>query len=386
MDEKAIDKRAKKNSWFLGSSSFLNDIGGEMIVPILPFYTVALGGDGLALGLISGLREGLSSIFKILGGWFSDRVGERKKFVFLGYFLSFIAKFFIGLASSWPQLLTFVSLERFGKFRDAPRDAIISETKKHKGEDLGIVQMMDVVGGVIGTIFVLILFWKLSLSFRKIIFIAAAISFFSIFPVFFVKSPRKKPIKKNLFEGVHMLDKKLKYFVFVASVFAIANFGLSAFLLLTASRITGGVFYPLLLYVLFNVTFATFAIPSGKISDKIGRKKLLLLGYLLFFLVAIGFVLLDSLFALFVLFALYGLVYALTNPVQRALVADLAGTMKGTALGLFYTCIGLAAIPGGLIAGLLWNKNPVLMFAYLAAVSFIAIVLLFFVKEKKEGS
>ena len=132
MDGKTIDKRAKRNSWFLGTSSFLNDVGGEMIVPILPFYIVALGGGGIALGLISGLREGLSSIFKILGGWFSDRIGERKMFVFLGYFFSFIAKFFIGLAASWQQLLAFVSLERFGKFRDAPRDAIISESKKHR--------------------------------------------------------------------------------------------------------------------------------------------------------------------------------------------------------------------------------------------------------------
>ncbi len=382
MDGKAIDKRAKKNSWFLGTSSFLNDIGGEMIVPILPFYIVALGGGGIALGLVAGLREGLSSIFKILGGWFSDRTGERKTFVFLGYFFSFIAKFFIGLAASWQQLLAFVSFERFGKFRDAPRDAIISETKKHKGEDFGIVQMMDVVGGIIGTILVLILFWKLGLGFKTIIFIAAAISFLSIFPVFFVKSPKIKPIRKSLFEGVHLLDKKLKYFVFVASVFSLANFGLYIFLILIASKITGGVFYPLLFYILFNVVYAIFIIPSGKISDKIGRKKLLILGYSLFFLVALGFVLFDSLLALFVLFALYGLVYAITNPVHRALAADLAGDMKGTALGFFHTSIGLAAIPGGLIAGILWNIDSRIMFAYISAIALIALTLLAFVREK----
>ena len=383
MDGKAIDKRARKNSWLLGGSSFLNDVGGEMIVPILPFYIVALGGGGLALGLISGLREGLSSIFKILGGWFSDRIGERKTFVFLGYFFSFIAKFFIGLATSWQQLLAFVSLERFGKFRDAPRDAIISETRRHKGEELGIVQMMDVIGGIIGTILVLVLFWKIGFGFKTIIFIAAAISFLSIFPVFFVKSPKRKPIRKNLFEGVRLLDKKLKYFVFVASVFAVANFGLSIFLILIASKITGGVFYPLLLYILFNLIFAIFVVPSGKISDKMGRKRLLVLGYSLFFFVALGFVFFDSLLALFVLFALYGLVYAITNPVQRALVADLSGNMGGTALGFFHTSIGLAAIPGGLIAGLLWNIDPRVMFAYISAVVLIALFLLAFVREKR---
>src|SRR3990167_7054570 len=141
-------KNNSRNVWSFGSASFLNDVGGEMIAPLLPFYIQSLGGAGIALGLVSGLREGLSSIFKILGGYFSDRIGKRKMFVFLGYFFSFIAKFFIGLAASWQQLLAFVSLERFGKFRDAPRDAIISESKKHKGEDFGIVQMMDVVWGI----------------------------------------------------------------------------------------------------------------------------------------------------------------------------------------------------------------------------------------------
>ena len=125
--ETASDKKTTRNAWFLGSSSLLNDAGGDMIAPILPFYITALGGGGVALGLLSGLREGLSSVFKIFGGWFSDRIGKRKPFVFFGYLFSFIFKFFIGIANTWSQVLWFVSLERFGKFRDAPRDAIIAQ-------------------------------------------------------------------------------------------------------------------------------------------------------------------------------------------------------------------------------------------------------------------
>ena len=374
--------QARRNSWFLGGSSFLNDVGGEMISPILPFYISALGGGGIALGLLSGLREGLASLFKIFGGWISDRIGERKEFVFIGYLFSFIAKFFIGIASTWQQLLAFVSLERFGKFRDAPRDAILSDDRKHRGQDYGIVQMMDVVGGIIGAVIVLLLFWKLNLSFKTIIFIAASIAFLSIFPIFFVKTKKNKKIRKSLFEGIHLLNPRLKYFILVSTVFSLANFGIYMFLILIVSRVTGGIIYPMVLYILFNILFAVGVIPAGELSDKIGRKKLLLFGYLLFFLVALGFVFAEKLVYFFILFPLYGLTEAITNPAQRALVADLAGEMKGTALGSFYTATGLVAIPGGLIAGILWNVNPRIMFAYLTCVAFVAFLLLIFVKEK----
>src|SRR3990167_3240654 len=120
MKKRISGSNNSRNAWFLGSSSFLNDAGGDMISPILPFYITALGGGGIAIGLISGLREGLSSILKILGGWISDRTGKRKKFVFLGYLISVVFRFLILIASTWQQVVTLVSLERFGKARDAP--------------------------------------------------------------------------------------------------------------------------------------------------------------------------------------------------------------------------------------------------------------------------
>ena len=375
-------KNGGKNICLLGGSSFFNDIGSEMITPILPFLITSLGGAGVAVGLLSGLREGLSSLFNLFGGWFSDRIGKRKELIFLGYFISVVSRFLIGIVGSWQQLVAFVSFERLGKMRDAPRDVIVSVSTKKRGRGFGIHQMMDTSGAIIGTLFVLFLFWKLNLDFKTIIFIAVGISVFSLVPLFFVTDPKIKKTKKNLLKGVKNLNNKLKYFIFVASVFTLANFGVYMFLLLRARDITGNIIYPLGLYVLFNLVFAVFVIPFGNLSDKIGRKKVLFLGYILFFVVSLSFAYIENLTYLVILFMGYGLVYAMTYANHKALVSDLSGNMRGTAIGFYYMCIGLASIIAGIVAGRLWDVNYSTMFIYLSVVAIIATILLIFVKER----
>ncbi|MEW5907592.1 MAG: MFS transporter, partial [Patescibacteria group bacterium] len=269
-------ERGLKNIFFLGGSSLFNDIGSEMITPILPFYTVAIGGSGVAVGLISGLREGLASIFKVFGGWLSDRTGKRKLFVFLGYLFSVISRFFLAIAGSWQLITTFISLERFGKLRDAPRDVIITQSTKKRGKGFGFHQMMDASGAIIGTLLVIFLFWKLQFGMKSIILIGAGISALSLLPLFFVKDDKTKIMKKGLIEGIKELSPKLKYFIFVASVFTLANFGLYLFLLLRVKEISGNIILPLIIYAIFNFVYALFVVPFGILSDKIGRKKVLL--------------------------------------------------------------------------------------------------------------
>lgn len=373
-----------KDISLLGASSLFNDAGSELITPILPFYINSLGGTGVAVGLISGLREGLASLFNFFGGYFSDRVGKRKIFVFFGYLISIIFRFLTSIANSWQWIVGLVSFERIGKMRDAPRDAMISSSvKKERGKAFGLHQAMDTIGGVIGTALAIFLYWKLNLNIKTIIMIAAGLSLFSLIPLFFVKEKKSKAKKINFSSGIHKIDKKLKYFIFVSSVFTLANFGLYMFLLLRAKEISGNVLFPLIIYAVFSLAYAISSEPLGKLSDKLGRKKVLMGGYVLFLILTIGFIFSKNLFSFSVLFILYGLVYALTQPNQKAMVSDLAGEMKATAFGFFSFAIGIVTILGGLIAGFLWEISYATMFSYLAVISTISIILLTFVKEKK---
>ncbi len=384
MPKEVIDnKNGKKNIYLLGSSSFFNDIGSEMITPLLPFYITALGGTGAAIGLISGLREGLSSVLKFFGGWFSDRIGKRKHIIFSGYLMSVIFRLMLALANVWQQVIAFVSLERIGKIRDAPRDAIIASSTTKRGKGFGIHQMMDTLGGVVGTILVIIILWKLNLSLRTIIIIAAAISASSLIPLFFVKEKKTKPIRATIFGSLKNLPKELYYLIFVASVAALANFGLYLFLILMAKELTGSIITSLVIYALFSIVYASSTIPFGSLSDKIGRKKVLLIGYTLFFVLMLALISSPSLIFLSIIFMLYGVVMAITEPTQRAFVSDLAGEAKGTALGAYHSIRGITTIIGGLIAGLIWDISPGAMFSYLAVISFISLVLLISLKEKR---
>jgi len=377
-------KRGDKNIWLLSSSSFFNDVGNEMITALLPIYLTALGGGGAALGLISGLREGLASLLKLLGGWLSDRIGKRLGLVFFGYFISVLLKYLVSFANSWQSLTTFVSFERAGKLRDAPRDAIISQSTKKTGKGFGIYQFMDSSGAVIGTLLLIFLFWKFAYSFKTIAIIAAVISSIALIPLFFVKEKKFQATKKSLFEGIHRLDKKLKYFLFVNMLFTLANFGLYMFLIVLAKEISGSTIFALSLFAIFSLILATGSAYFGNLSDSIGRRKILIFGYILFIAISIGLAQLHSIFWISILFSIYGITFAIGETIPKAIVADLSKEMKGTAIGFYHFTKGITAIAAGLIAGLIWDVNQDWMFYYLALVAFVAIIFLIFFKETKK--
>lgn len=176
------------NILLLGFVSFFNDLSSEMIMPILPMFIKSLGGAGLIIGLIGGLRDSVSSILKVLCGYWSDRTGKRKIFVSSGYLTSSVFKLFLAFSKSWQHVLIFAGLERTGKgLRTAPRDAIIADSMpEEKGKGFGIHRALDTSGAILGSIIVFLLFWFKGFDFKSIILFAAIISFISLIPLYFV--------------------------------------------------------------------------------------------------------------------------------------------------------------------------------------------------------
>jgi len=378
------------NIFLLGIVSFLNDLSSEMIMPILPMFITALGGTGLIVGLIGGLRDSISSILKVFAGYWSDRSGKRKVFVSLGYLTSALFKLFLAFSKMWQHVFVFAALERIGKgLRTAPRDAIIADSMpKERGRGFGIHRAMDTAGAIIGSIAVFLLFWFFEFGFESIILTAAILAFLSLIPLYFVKEKRREPRNINLKIGLKDLPKPLKLFMLVSGTFALANFSYMFFILRVQELFTGklSVGMPILLYILFNTFYAVFAVPFGKLSDKIGRKKVIAFGYLLFSLTSLGFVFFNSLTVFIILFALYGMVCAIVDGNQRAYVSDLSSEeLRATALGTFHTISGLAALPAGIIAGFLWQIGPTVPFIYGAVISIISVILFVIFRNRFPG-
>ncbi len=368
------------NIILLGIVSLFNDASSELIKPILPAFLLSLGATGFIVGLVGGIIEAVPNLLKVFSGFLADKIGKYKPFVFFGYGLSAISRFFLIIVKTPINALLFIAAERSGKgIRDAPRDAIIANYKKI-GKGFGIHRAFDTSGAIIGCILALI-FVIIKLNLKSIILIASIIGLFSLIPITFVKENKAKQKKLNL-SALIKLPKKLKIFFIIASIFTLANFSYM-FFILTATKKSLAI--PIFLYVLFNIFYALFSIPLGKLGDKIGKKKVLVFGYLLFSFVCLLFTFFSSFFVLIILFILYGISMAAVNVNHPAYVSDLVTKNKATALGAFYTLTGIVALASSMIAGELWQINHLFTFLYGFVISFIAGIILAIFKDGPDG-
>ena len=376
------ERKIGRNVLLLGLTSLLNDISSELIMAVLPGFIAALGGGGLGVGLISGVEESTKSILSIFAGHWSDRSGRRKPLVVGGYAVATLAKLGQAFAMLWGQLLGLRLLDRVGKgLRTAPRDALIADSAlKNRGLNFGFHRAMDSAGAVLGTVLAYLLYHFLAFDLRQIILLGGLSGLLVLIPLLGVRERAAEPRRRPLLLGLRGLSSAFKLNLLAMMLFASANLSYMFFWLKASRAFPGSlaIEMPLLLYALFNLSYTALSAPAGALSDRLGRRGVLLGGYLLFIPVALGFIYASSLEAFVPLFLILGAVYALVEGNQRAFAADLAAQEeRGLALGAFHMGIGLAALLGNGIAGLIWQfLSPEAAFIYGGATALLAALLL----------
>jgi len=372
------------NIWLLGLISFFTDVSSEMVYPLIPlFLTARLGASPAILGLIEGTVESLAALLKVTSGRYSDRWGRRKPLAVVGYSLSFMGKALLYLAGSWQGVFLARSLDRTGKgVRGAPRDALIAESAApgKLGAAFGLHRLMDTLGAVLGVMLAYFLMQAAPKDYARVFLwslVPAAFAVLCFVPVRDIAQSRVAAARAAL-APLTRLPTDVKRFLVVALLFSLGNSS-NHFLLLRAFTIGYLPANVILLYLVYNLSYAAISYSAGRLSDRIGRKPLLLCAYLLYALVYAGFALVTRPGAMWTLFAAYGLYAGISEGVEKALLMDLsAGLGKATTIGWHGTVVSLTLLPASLVAGLLWEFiNPAAPFVFGAVMAVIAAATLF---------
>ncbi len=356
-------KKIPKKVWILGLVSLFNDIGSEMLYPILPiFITQVLKAPVDILGVIEGVAEGIASLFKTLFGHLSDQTQRRKPFVVYGYISSAIGKGIIAFSRIWPVVFLGRVLDRFGKgIRTGARDALLYDTsnKRNKGLIFGFHRALDSAGAFIGPSITLILLLVFKRTIFHILYIAIIPSFLALFLLTFIKESTKKTKtieKRALFPSVKNLSPKLQMFFLIIAIFTLGNSS-DAFLILRAQNIGLSLTLTVGAYILYNFVYAAASTPAGILADKIGAKRVFLYGVLLYSIVYLAFAVNSHPLVIYLLFAIYGLYIAFTDGVSKALIGEFVKPKEaGTAYGALQTVISIFTLFASVVAGIIWTK------------------------------
>jgi MFS family permease len=381
MKQEESKKTIKKYAF----ASFLNDFGSDMIYPIWPLFVTSLGANMTILGFLDGLGEAIVSISQAISGYISDRIRKRKVFVWLGYICASLSRIGYAFSSVWQYLVPFRVLDRAGKIRSAPRDAIIADLSTHenRGENFGLLRTMDNLGAICGIL--VCIFFVEFLGYQKLFLIAAIPSIFAVALILSL-GKEAKPVDVKHYKGIRLgdLDRNFKFFLVLSAIFALGSFSYS-FLLIYANKLGFQIAFVPILYLIFTAFAAMSSLPFGKLSDRIGRKSMMMMSFMLWGLVCLIFIFVENYLAIILTFVLYGLHKGALDTVQKTFVAELSPEdYRASGLGVFQMVIGLCALPASFFAGLLWDRISMNTPFYLSLIlTVMASVILIFVKERR---
>ncbi|MEK7817885.1 MAG: MFS transporter, partial [Actinomycetota bacterium] len=351
--------------------------------------TSVLGAPLAVVGLIEGIAESTASTLKVFSGWISDRMRRRRPLTIIGYSVSAVAKPLLAVATVWPVVLLLRFGDRVGKgIRSAPRDALIADSSdpESRGRAFGFHRAADTAGAALGALVALAALGLIGERYRTIFLIAAVPAALGVLSIFFVRErvhPHPHAERPHL--SLKQFDRKFKLFLLASAIFALGNSS-DVFLILRATDLGLSAFAAVLAYVLFNLVYSALSMPAGSLSDRVGRRRVIAAGFVIFALVYLGFAAAGNTTAIWPLFAVYGLYMALTEGVGKAFAVDMAPAhARGTALGTYHTVTGLITFFASLIAGLLWDSiGPRAPFLFGAACGGAAtVVLLLALREKR---
>ena len=387
-----------RNVFAIGLVSLLNDASSEIIYPLLPiFLASSLGASARAIGTIEGLAESISSLLKLFAGYLSDRLAKRKLLVVAGYSVASLARPLLAFAQTWTQVLAIRLTDRIGKgVRTAPRDAMIADTVRveQRGLAFGFHRAMDHAGAVIGPLvgYVLVILFVANArsptvgEFSKIFLAASVPALIAVLvAVFFMRespvhSPGAPEIKKLSLRG---FDSNFKRFLLVLALFTLSNSS-DSFLILRAMDSGVSVALVPLLWAAHHGMKVLSSLFGGDLSDRLGRKRLIVSGWILYAAVYAGFAFATHQASLWILFLVYGIYFGLAEGAEKALVADLVRPeQRGTAYGLYNLAFGVTVFPASFLMGMIWDwKGPAVAFlvsAFMGATA--AVLLLIFVRS-----
>ncbi|SFO71541.1 Sugar phosphate permease [Mesorhizobium sp. NFR06] len=350
-----------RNTVLLALASLFADISTEMLYPVLPiFLTETLHASGSVVGLVDGFAQATQNIVQGLSGWLADRLRKRKAIALAGYFLAALAKPLTGAASVWPMVLGARFLDRLGTgFRSAPRDALIASSvaERHRGKAFGLEGIGDNLGAFLGPLLAVLLLVALRVDIRWIFYLALIPGLLAFLMVLLVSErPSAAAAKASIDVNPRRFPRTYWTYLLATALFGIGNSS-NAFLILQTKDIGASLEATILIYAGFNLVAALISYPAGLLSDRFGRKGVLLMSFLIFLIAYLGFALTRNIYLIGLLFAFYGLYQGIFRSVGKAFASDFVPqSLRASGIGWYSATVGLLELMASLVAGQLWDR------------------------------